>query len=879
MRHAFTRLFALPLICIGLTSLMGCGTPVSGEVDIGTVLAEGNNAIECECSCEIPIASSAISEFACGAAGGTAITLPDGTTTCATTQERTACLDPTLAGDDATLSEYCDAVCDASESGLEATYGCDSTCTQVQPASDYTTRVASYCVEDCVAEPCEDCLDVGLSQFKSCLASCNSTEGVCGEDPVGPVCMAPVDPPGTVWLDHTGGIVGDIIGYEARGDVDSGSWVDLAIDGLPVSADVSGSVSVIGPPCDGTTCDSAIRVALDVDDFPLPGLFSTVSVENLKITGTSAINAIALDSGGSGEIEPGDFIAVVSFDLDGWIPFPPFTIEESVAYEITNDVALPVEVDWSRGTVSLYEGISGSIVVGIVSFNFDVDFDVEASFEQTGPVFDAITLPTWAECDTTDGARIDVSVTGTDQNQADDFNVRWWTEPDIFTASPDLEEASGEIIVPLGDSDVTVFLGDATGRGTFYRETVQVVDITFATMDMPWSSAGGLALELKPAKVASSLPVGTLEPLFTDDCDPAPEVTITRVKARSKDTQILHEVDGGLCIDAVKRTDGVALDYEVSLEVTDSAGNVAKETVKVTLCEDTEKCDLPLFETRTAELSTSTCTEKRPLVSYKAKPAKGEPAGKGLSIRVKGDLRSGELAEDFVFDGATRRVAGVASGGAGESGALWTEYAIKTGKNLASEARSIEVVAHGDCGAQTLEVDQPTGLLLPASAGASGSEPGAGLACFVVRGADKPAKGTQVRAGGLDGERLYDLVKPSRLCVPVDVESAAGIVERTASAASEDSVLCYKAKLARKEVAQGTCGPATPGDRGERLPSKQPRHEKRAGLLLGDPFGTTSVDTVKEVEVCRPVRVACSDCAPTHGSLSLTDPDPSSAIP
>lgn len=263
-----------------------------------------------------------------------------------------------------------------------------------------------------------------------------------------------------------------------------------------------------------------------------------------------------------------------------------------------------------------------------------------------------------------------------------------------------------------------------------------------------------------------------------------------------------------------------------------------------------------------------------PRVSYKAKPAKGEQGGKGLAVRLKGGHRLEERGEDFVFEGETLRVVGLVSAGGGVTGALWTDYAIKTGKNLAREARFTEVVAHGDCGTQLFEIGQPTGILLPASVGGTGVEQGGAFACFDVKGAEKPDRGTQVRAGGLDGERLYDVVRLSRLCVPVDVESKVGLVEWPPGAAGGEAVLCARAKLARKEIAQDLCGPAKLGDRGQRLSRRQTRHERRAGLPLADSLGTIRVDSMKEVEVCRPMEIVCRDCAPASGFSSPVLPGP-----
>jgi hypothetical protein len=609
--RAMSKMF---LVLAALLPALGCGTPVSGETTIDEIEADDFNMIECSCSCEVPISGSAVSEMGCGLSGGSLQSFDDGTPSCLTAKTLSACIQPELVEAGADLGEYCDMVCSTTEGGLKATFGCESTCTQVVPASDYQLHNASTCLDECEPEPCEACDSVPIGDFKDCLTACNSTSGVCGDDPVGPMCINTVDPPGKQWIDHSGGIVGDIIGYEAKGIVAAGSTAELGIDGNWTTVDVGGTVSVIGPPCEGSTCTSAIRVGFELGGFPLPGPFPTIDVENITVTGMTAINAIALDSSGHGEILPGDFTAVLRFELGGWVPFPPFVVDEALAYEFTNDVALPVYVDWSAGTVSLDGGMAGEIDVASLPYTFDIDFDVQGSFSQTGPQFDTVTLPTWAECDTPDGARIAVDATGTDREQSSGFLYRWWTSPDIFSASPDLETAGGHLIVPLGDHDVTVFIGDSTGRGTFHRDTVQVRDMRIAAMEEPWRGSGGMSIALRPSRVATGFPIGEFQALYADDCDAAPDVRITEVRPKTdgkksdrSSRSILHEIEGGLCVDAVKSKRGIIMDYEVGVVVTDASGNTLEDRVMVSLCTDPKRCELPIFETRLRPFHSESC--------------------------------------------------------------------------------------------------------------------------------------------------------------------------------------------------------------------------------------------------------------------------------
>ncbi len=59
---------------------------------------------------------------------------------------------------------------------------------------------------------------------------------------------------------------------------------------------------------------------------------------------------------------------------------------------------------------------------------------------------------------------------------------------------------------------------------------------------------------------------------------------------------------------------------------------------------------------------------------------------------------------------------------------------------------------------------------------------------------------------------------------------------------------CYKAK----QIAQGVCGPATPGDRGTRIVPGQPPHTRLSGVSAADAFVAASLDTIKAFELCVP---------------------------
>jgi hypothetical protein len=95
----------------------------------------------------------------------------------------------------------------------------------------------------------------------------------------------------------------------------------------------------------------------------------------------------------------------------------------------------------------------------------------------------------------------------------------------------------------------------------------------------------------------------------------------------------------------------------------------------------------------------------------------------------------------------------------------------------------------------------------------------------VSKGAPKfvPIPGVALDDQFTEAAKQFDLKKPKRVCLAVDVDGAG--VRDAAS-----GLLCYQAKPAKGE----------------------PKHAKRLGLFVEDAFGATRLDALKQDELCVP---------------------------
>ena len=67
-----------------------------------------------------------------------------------------------------------------------------------------------------------------------------------------------------------------------------------------------------------------------------------------------------------------------------------------------------------------------------------------------------------------------------------------------------------------------------------------------------------------------------------------------------------------------------------------------------------------------------------------------------------------------------------------------------------------------------------------------------------------------------------------------------------------DHLVCYKATLSRKTIAQTGCVPTDPDDTGTDIEPDQPKHTKVIGFFVNNQFGPEHLDSTKEVELCIP---------------------------
>lgn len=242
-----------------------------------------------------------------------------------------------------------------------------------------------------------------------------------------------------------------------------------------------------------------------------------------------------------------------------------------------------------------------------------------------------------------------------------------------------------------------------------------------------------------------------------------------------------------------------------------------------------------------------------PLLLYKAKSESGARLSR-TPIELRGDFGSPSAEDDFKFRVVPRRLTGVGlmrSAGTDAQARVFTQYRIRAEALGIAEGRPLQVVTEDACGSLSLELDPPDSLLLSGDVGLVDRDPGAGsgerFACFSVRDRVKPSAGAQQAIAGFDSERLLDLKKPRRICLPI---SLGGVGEKRAPASGANSLVCYQAKLAAKKIEQGRCGPMVPGDRGEKLPTRQARHRKQAGVAYADALGSGTFSTRRESEVC-----------------------------
>jgi len=213
-------------------------------------------------------------------------------------------------------------------------------------------------------------------------------------------------------------------------------------------------------------------------------------------------------------------------------------------------------------------------------------------------------------------------------------------------------------------------------------------------------------------------------------------------------------------------------------------------------------------------------------------------------------------------------------------------YAVKLAKGSPRFQKRIDLIVTNQCGALAVTARKPVTLLVPAARDLESPVPAPEpsdhnvdhLLCYTLKVQKKLGDGTPTAAfpkrvqvdviDELEGaSRRFDLKKPKLLCNPVSKDGAPVILSgkqkgtpvpiTPAVVRNPDShLVCYQAKLARKDVAQSGCGPASPGDKGAKIVPRQAKHTRRQGVHVADQLGTWQVDTRPESLICIPSAVA-----------------------
>ncbi len=231
---------------------------------------------------------------------------------------------------------------------------------------------------------------------------------------------------------------------------------------------------------------------------------------------------------------------------------------------------------------------------------------------------------------------------------------------------------------------------------------------------------------------------------------------------------------------------------------------------------------------------------------YKTRPPKGAAAFAKTTVSVTDDAGAKSLD---LKKGRTLCTPADLGGGVADPGTFLRGYRSRLSKGLPKYAEEVGVKVSNQLG--DLFVDrkkQPKMLLVPTSVGPSQPPPDPALhsvdhyRCHkakIPKGAAALPAGTQVTASDMFSvAKTFDLIKPTQLCTPVDVEGVA--VKDPAG-----SLLCYRARRAKGE----------------------PKHIPVAALEINNLLGVATLDTVKEVEVCLPSR-AVARC---NGFVELCD--------
>ncbi len=186
------------------------------------------------------------------------------------------------------------------------------------------------------------------------------------------------------------------------------------------------------------------------------------------------------------------------------------------------------------------------------------------------------------------------------------------------------------------------------------------------------------------------------------------------------------------------------------------------------------------------------------------------------------------------------------------------------------------------CGALRVVVKKPYAVLLPASADRVAA-PGAPstldhdvdhflchratVQSTLEDGTKLPGIAKRTQIDVQEGARAarYELTRVTRVCRPTSLTGTPAIlagsdagdpfpVPGAAIRHVSAHLVCYRARLARREVAQDGCGPADPDDDGIVIDPAQVRAASRV-VNVSDDFGAASLEAARDVELCLPSEV------------------------
>jgi len=211
------------------------------------------------------------------------------------------------------------------------------------------------------------------------------------------------------------------------------------------------------------------------------------------------------------------------------------------------------------------------------------------------------------------------------------------------------------------------------------------------------------------------------------------------------------------------------------------------------------------------------------------------------------------------------------------------EYVIKPVKGSPKFAGMSEIVIQNQCNNILIELVKPVSILVPTNkslqAPVQAPNPAAHdvdhFLCYKAKAQKKLADGTklpkfpkgiQVDVTDQFQTRRYDLKKITKFCEPADKSGnpvflsgpQKGAPKQITPASIKNpatSIVCYKAKPAKKNVPQDGCGCNTVVDahcKGTKIQPKQPKHSKVSRVYTNNQFGAEEIDTKREVEFCIP---------------------------